>query len=338
MKSRLEVRVDARCAMRVETARRLQRLATGTDSSLQPSDAIGALFVAIAAAATLAGLWLSAAAGTAGWVAGQALLAVALLQWFILLHEAGHLTLFRTRALNLAAGHLAGALALIPFAPWRHVHGLHHVWAGWQDKDPTTASLAPRPRGRIEIMLADVAWRTWLPLFSLAYRLGNYWNLPRLHRLLASARQRRTVTLNAAALLAVYAGVAWAVELEALLRLFGVATVASLALQDPLILSQHTHIPQRLSLGRRVAPLTPQAQAAHTRSLRFPGWFAHWVLINFNAHELHHRCAGVPGYRLANVGSVQLNEVHWWTWLRAAKRLRGSVFVFQSRGQTGFPL
>ena len=62
------------------------------------------------------------------------------------------------------------------------------------------------------------------------------------------------------------------------------------------------------------------------------------MLINFNAHELHHRCAGIPGYRLGDIRSVQRNEVNWWTWLRAAKRLRGSVFLFQSRTQTGFSL
>ena len=308
------------------------------DERLQPSDALGALFVAIAAAATLSGLGLSASGMLLGWIVGQLLLAVALLQWFILLHEAGHLTLFRTRLLNIAVGHLAGLLALVPFAAWRRVHGLHHVWTGWQDKDPTTAALAPRPRGRIEIALVDAAWRCWLPLFSVLYRLGNYWNIPRLCRLFASAGQRRAITVNALALLAMYAGLAWAIEIETFLRLFAVGVVASFVLQDPLILSQHTHIPQRLSLGCRVAPLSPQAQEAHTRSLRFPRWFAHWVLINFNAHELHHRCAGIPGYRLGAIRSVQRNEVNWWTWLRAAKRLRGSVFLFQSRTQTGFSL
>ena len=34
----------------------------------------------------------------------------------------------------------------------------------------------------------------------------------------------------------------------------------------------------------------------------------------------------------------QANEVHWWQWLKAAKRLRGSDFVFGNRTQTGFKL
>jgi fatty acid desaturase len=103
-----------------------------------------------------------------------------------------------------------------------------------------------------------------------------------------------------------------------------------------LILSQHTHIPQRLSAGRKVAPLSPSEQETYTRSLRCSPAFARCILLNFNAHELHHRYVGVPGYRLDRIPHVPRNEVHWWVWLRAAKRLRGSVFLFENRDGTGF--
>jgi acyl-lipid omega-6 desaturase (Delta-12 desaturase) len=315
-----------------------RRHANRAGDDIHPSDMWGALFFAIALGVTALGLWLSGRDAVLPWIAGQALLAVALLQWFILLHEAGHLSLFRTRGFNLAVGHLAGCLALIPFASWRRVHGLHHVWTGWQDKDPTTAALTPRKRGRLQLAAVDVAWRLGLPLFSIVYRLSNYWNIPRLFRLFPSPTQRRAIALNALALLGSYVGAAWLLGWEALLQFSGLAIAASLALQDPLILSQHTHIPQPVSGGRRVEPLCGEAQQRYTRSLRFPRWFAHWVLLNFNAHELHHRFVSVPGYRLCLLSQEQPNEVHWWTWLRAAKRLRGSVFLFGNRGQSGFDL
>ena len=266
------------------------------------------------------------------------MLALVLLQWFVLLHEAGHRSLFRSRSLNVAAGHLAGFMALVPFASWRRVHGLHHVWTGWQDRDPTTATLAPRLRGRAEIAAVDLAWRLWLPLFSLVYRWGNYWHLPRLRRLFTAPDQRRAMGANIALLGFAYAGVCWLLGIDQTLRLFGLAAALTFALQDPLLLSQHTHLPQRLSGGRRVAPLDPGAQARHSRSLAFPRWFAHNVLVNFNAHELHHRFPGVPGYRLGRIAWAAPNQVHWWTWLKAVKRMRGSVFLFQSRDSTGFKL
>ena len=107
----------------------------------------------------------------------SSVLALALLQWFVLLHEAGHLTLFRSRTANVIAGHLAGFFALIPFASWRRVHGLHHLWTGWQDLDPTTAPLVPRRLGTVERILVDWAWKLWLPLFSVLYRVNNYWRV-----------------------------------------------------------------------------------------------------------------------------------------------------------------
>jgi fatty acid desaturase len=309
----------------------------GDEPALAPSDLVGGLHVLGACAATAAALGLSLQPHPGVWLGGQLLLAVALVHWFILLHEAGHASLFRSRALNIAAGHASGIMALIPFAAWRRVHGLHHLWAGWQDRDPTTATLAPRARGRLTHAAVDAAWRLSLPLFAVLYRLGNYWDLRRLHRLFATPRQRRAMQLNIGLTAAGYVAAGLLLGAEQTLRLFGLATLLGLALQEPLILSQHTHLPQRLSGGRRVAPLAPGEQVRHTRSLAFPRGLARIVLLNFNAHELHHRFPAVPGHRLGRIAWRAPNEVHWWTWLRAVKRMRGSQFLFQTREQTGFP-
>lgn len=306
-----------------------------TRDRLAPSDLAGTAIVGGCTLLTAVAIALSLSGHLFTWAAGQLLLAIALLQWFVLLHEAGHLTLFRRRALNLAAGHVAGFFALIPFESWRRVHGLHHLWTGWQDLDPTTASLVPRPLGRLERALVDWAWRLWLPLFSTLYRLNNYWHLPRLRRLLGV---RRGIAVNAGALLLLYCMlILWVGPLE-LLQAAGLGIFLTLVLQDPLLLSQHTHLPQNLSEGRAVTPLKPAEQEIYTRSLRFPRWVAGAVLLNFDAHELHHGHVAVPGYRLRNLPHAQRNEVHWWTWLRAAKRLPGSVFLFSNRNQTGFSL
>src|SRR4051794_34400476 len=100
---------------------------------LQPSDAAAAFIVVRCAALTAAAVALCFSSSWIAWLAGEALLAIALVQWFIVLHEAGHATLFRTRWANTVVGHLAAFLALVPFASWRRVHALHHVWTGWQD-------------------------------------------------------------------------------------------------------------------------------------------------------------------------------------------------------------
>jgi fatty acid desaturase len=107
---------------------------------LRPSNKAGVVVAGQSILLTAAALWLSSRPVTPLWLAGQLLLALALVQWFAILHECGHETLFRTRALHLPLGHLAAFFSLIPFYNWKRVHARHHKWTGWQDVDPTTHS------------------------------------------------------------------------------------------------------------------------------------------------------------------------------------------------------
>jgi fatty acid desaturase len=303
---------------------------------LRPGNLVGALFVVGCSALTALSLALAASDLLALWVVGQVLLAFALLQWFVLLHEAGHNLLFRTRRLNRLAGHVAGFFSVIPFPCWKIVHGMHHRWTGWQDLDMTTATLVPRPLSRLERAVVNVCWRCWIPLFSVLYRVNNFWNLPRLRRYFTRREQRRQFALGIVFLLAAYGVTAYLVGPLRLLQLAGPGLLLCLVMQDPLILSQHTHVPLKLSGGAEVAPFAPRQQEVFTRSLRFPRWFSALVLLHFDAHELHHMYPRVPGYYLSRIGLVTHNEVPWWQWLRRAKRVPGAVFLFQNRDQSGY--
>jgi fatty acid desaturase len=303
---------------------------------LRPSDLVGALFVAACATLTALSLALAATDLIACWLVGQVLLAFALLQWFVLMHEAGHNTLFRTRRLNRLVGHVAGFFALVPFPCWKVVHGMHHRWTGWQDLDLTTAILVPRPLSRLERVVVNVCWRCWIPLFSTLYRVNNFWNLPRLYRYFPRREQRLRFALGILFLLAAYAVTVYLVGPLRLLQIAGPGLLLCLMMQDPLILSQHTHVPLKLSGGVAVAPFAPRDQEVFTRSLRFPRWFSALVLLHFDAHELHHVYPRVPGYHLWRVGVATPNEVPWWEWLRKAKRVPGAVFLFQNRDQSGY--
>ena len=260
------------------------------------------------------------------------------MQWFVLLHEAGHATLFKTRWLNDAAGHVASLGCAIPFYPWRSIHALHHRWTGWQDLDPTTSALVPRELKPVERAIIDVCWRAWIPLFSVLYRTNNYWNLPRLWRVLPRPHHRRRNLLNVLGLAAFYAAlVAWLGPALAL-RLFGLAACLSLIFCDPILFSQHNHVPQRLSMGRPVKPHAPAEQGVFTRSLRFSWPVSTLVLLRFDAHELHHRHPHVPGYLLHRVPEPAHDEHPALDWILKARRVRASVLMFQNRDQTGLTL
>ena len=138
--------------------------------SLKPSDLIGAMFVMGCSVATGVAIYLSTVDHWLIWLLGQTLLAFAMLQWFVLIHEAGHKTLFKSAAWNKCSGHLASLLAGIPFESWTTVHAVHHRWTGWQDKDATTATLVPRRLKLWERIIINGCWKLWIPLFSVLYR------------------------------------------------------------------------------------------------------------------------------------------------------------------------
>lgn len=304
---------------------------------LHATDTAGARFLAANGALTTVGVWLSLNGSMSVWAIGQFLLGLALVEWFVLLHECGHHTLFRRRSWNIAAGHVAGFFALIPFAVWTHVHRLHHKWTGWQDLDPTTATLVPRERGRFERGVVRFCWKYWVPMFATVYRAGTFWNPARLVRYAAESRRAPQLIAGVLAVLAVYATLALWLGPVLLLRLVGLAIVIAFVLEDLLILSQHTHVPMDVSGGGRVAPHAAMDQERFTRSLRLPRMISRAVL-HFDAHELHHMYPFVPGYHLRRIPYSPGNEVGWWRWVSGAKRLPGDVLLFQNRLESGWDL
>lgn len=309
--------------------------AAGHFVHLKPRDSAAAIILFVLAAVTAGGLTLSSLRHPAPWLLGQIILAFACVQWFVILHECGHGTFFRRAALNGLAGHIASLFSLIPYEPWKAVHYKHHKWTGWQDVDPTTAGLVPRPLGRLERALINVSWKCWIPLFSVLYRVTIFWNVPRLMRLFSDSGMRRNLISSTILLVAAYGGLALVVGPSTLLREIGLAFFLFFVLIDPLMLSQHTHIPQGLSQDQPVAAYPALAQEVFTRSLRFPRWFSERVLLKFDSHELHHMYPYVPGYELGKIGYTPVNEADWWQWIRAAKRLPAEVFMFQNRDTSG---
>lgn len=307
-----------------------------SNAALAPSNARGLMYFLLALALTAGGILLAAQGNAWAWSAGQLLLALAFVLWFVLLHECGHRTLFASRSMNQGAGMLSAFMALIPATTWRHVHACHHTWTGWQDRDLTTMALVPRPLARWERWMINGAWRTGLPLFSIMYRLQNYWNTPRLARYFNPTLMRRIRRENALYLLAYVALIVW-VGPGTVLRLCGAGLLLALAVEDLLLVSQHTHMPTRRAGDERVAPISALEQQTSTRSLRLPVWLS-WLLLNFDAHELHHMHVCVPGYHLRSLKQAAPNEVHWWRWLCAVKRLSGVDFIFGARERTGMIL
>lgn len=303
----------------------------------KPNNLMGFIYLFICISMTLVGGWLSISHLFWVWLTGQFVLAFALLMWFILLHEAGHKTLFKNKILNTVIGHLSGFISGFPYISWQQIHFRHHKWTGWQDLDATTASLVPRELNRFEKGVINICWRIWIPLFALLYRINNYWNYPRIKKFVARAHHG-WIAWNIIIFVILYGMIFYIFGLFLILKFLGLAIILSLIYQEILILSQHTHIPYKISDGKRVSAFIPLDQEVFTRSLVFPKWFSRYFLMNFDAHELHHMYIKVPGYYLGRIDYKTKHSVNAWTWIKESKRMSGVKFLFQNRSITGFDL
>lgn len=308
-------------------------------SGLRADDGVGVLIVLGFSLVMAAGLWLSFQGrgmwAVGCWLVGQLLVAVSFLQWFVALHEAGHGVLFARRRLNVMVGHVAGFITLIPFHGWQPIHQKHHIWAGWQDRDPTTMALVPRVLSPVERGIINGCWRTGVPLFSLLYRVNNFWNIRRLLTLLPRREVQQRLLRNVVVMVIAWAALLWWCGPLVVLQACGLGMVLGFMLQEPIMLSQHTHIPLRLAGDVEVKPFSPAAQLPFTRSLRFPGWISTLVLLHFDAHELHHEHPNVPGWRLRALDRPTPNDVPAWTWIKKARAVPADVFLFSNRDRSG---
>ena len=80
---------------------------------LRSSNWAGGVLLSLATLLTLVAVTLSLQSNWLAWLLGQAVFAVTLVQWFVLLHECGHGTLFRSKALHAPVGRAAAFLSLI---------------------------------------------------------------------------------------------------------------------------------------------------------------------------------------------------------------------------------
>jgi len=86
--------------------------------------------------------------------------AVLLIFLFALSHECTHFTPFRSRWLNVACGHAAGVLLLLPFTWFRLFHLAHHQHTNDPLRDPELAG-GPRPCDPKSWLVYLTGWGYW---------------------------------------------------------------------------------------------------------------------------------------------------------------------------------
>jgi omega-6 fatty acid desaturase (delta-12 desaturase) len=259
--------------------------------------------------------WLDAAA--------TACLSLFLLRGFVLMHDCGHLSLFRSRRLNRAGGFLLGVLSGLPQQVWAENHRFHHVtngnWARYRGPmnvasvgDYLAMSARDRRRYRLtrDILLAPVAGFLY---FLVNPRLN--WLRASVHllrrrlartdatappaaapRYCASMTHYRHMLWNNLALLATWGAMAWAVGPWPFFVCYVVS--GSLAGGYGIVLFTVQHNFEHSYASADAGWDRDEAALRGTSFLVLPRWL-NWITADAAYHHVHHLCASVPNYRLA---------------------------------------
>ncbi len=252
--------------------------------------------------------WLDAAA-TAG-------LSLFLLRGFVLMHDCGHHSLFRTKSLNRVGGFLLGVLSGLPQQVWAENHRFHHVtngnWARYRGP-LNVASVADYQAMSVREQRHYRYTRGILiaPLAGCLYFLVNpriTWLRASVQRLRARLAHRdvpataistthyRYMLWNNLLLLAAWGAMAWAVgPLQ-----FGICYLVSGSLAGGygIILFTVQHNFEHSYASADEGWDRDEAALLGTSFLVLPRWL-NWITADAAYHHVHHLCASVPNYRLA---------------------------------------
>ena len=221
-----------------------------------------------------------------------------LVRIFIIQHDCGHGSFFKSRRANDLIGFIAGVLTFTPYYFWRHDHAVHHASSGDLER-----------RGVGDILLLTVeeyqrlsAWRKFTyrlflnPLVligilpTLKFVLGHRFA----HR--ASARrERHSVYSTNLALLAIAALFACSVGLQAYLLIQGPIIVLASSVGVWLFYVQHQFEGTYWSAHREWDYFS--AALSGSSYLKLPRVFQ-WFTASIGYHHVHHVNPRIPNYFL----------------------------------------
>lgn len=226
-----------------------------------------------------------------------------LVRIFIIQHDCGHGSFFKSRRANDAVGRLCSLLTLTPYAAWRRQHAGHH--GGWNNLDRRASgadiysscstvaefrSLSRRRRTWYRLMRHPLVANVLLPplVFLILYRVP--FDLPKSWR-----RERREVYLTNLALVVGFGALGSLLGFGAVaaihLPIMGVASIVGVWLFS----IQHRF--ERTQWSRQGKWRFADAALQGSSHLRLPR-ILQWFTGNIGLHHVHHLNPHIPNYRL----------------------------------------
>jgi acyl-lipid omega-6 desaturase (Delta-12 desaturase) len=223
-----------------------------------------------------------------------------LVRFFIIQHDCGHGSFFKSRTANDLVGRLISVLTLTPYGYWRRTHGMHHATSGnlsrrgVGDIDTLTVDeyLALSARGRLAYRL----YRNPVILFSVG---AYYWFIVK-HRVpfglpLPWRQAWRSIVATNILIVAAAAGVSAAVGLGPFLLVHGPIMMISATIGTWLFYIQHQFDDAYW--------VDDEHWSFYDAAIKGSSYYAlpkilQWFTGNIGLHHIHHLCSKIPNYLL----------------------------------------
>ena len=221
-----------------------------------------------------------------------------LVRVFIIFHDCGHGSFFKSKLANDIVGFITGMLTFTPYFHWRWEHGLHHASCGDLDRrgvgDIWTMTVkeyqAATPKRRFYYRLARNPVILFLiapPLLFIVYQ--------RFSKKDASAREKHSVWWMNVAIFVTAALASWAIGWKAYLLIQIPAITVASALGVWMFYVQHQF--EDVSWDSHQEWDFTRAALEGSSFYKLPK-ILQWFTGNIGFHHIHHLSARIPNYHL----------------------------------------
>jgi acyl-lipid omega-6 desaturase (Delta-12 desaturase) len=261
-----------------------------------------------------------------------------LIRIFIIFHDCGHGSFFRSKKLNEAVGKACGILAFTPYHRWTDSHRYHHQTVGNLDK----RGLGDVWTLTVDEYLARSPWQRFIyrlfrhPLFLICFGGPLMFIITnRFTTRLMTWKQRRNIYFTNAVMFALAAGTSWLIGWQAFLLIqIPIMYIAAIG-GVYLFYLQHQYDEV---IWTRTGEWDYQKMALHGSSFfKLPG-VLRWFTGNIGFHHVHHLGPTIPNYNLvkAHRENPMFQEVKPITFFRSFHSLKLRLWDEQHQKAVSF--